>query len=152
MAAILELTSTNQVPAKAESPEKLLLRNVLFREIKDKFLWWHGFQLDALSGAWLSEDFRRFQGHPSTKAENGSDVPGRRRANDHHPNGGVAVLSWLFSGVWPLPVHSQEQRGQRDGSVKAGGGLIVRPKYYALSTRLNTTTYKKIFFVGVYYY
>jgi len=50
--------------------------------------------------------------------------------NDYHLNGEVAVLSWLFSGVWSITMHSQEQRGQRDGSV-TGGGLIVRPKYEA---------------------
>jgi len=111
MAAILELTFINQVPAKAESSEKFLLRGVLLGEIKDKPPRWHGFQLDSL--AWLSEDFRRFHGHPPTKAD-GLDVPGRQRVvqNDHHLNGEVAVLSWLFSGVWPITMHSQGQREQ----------------------------------------
>jgi len=63
MATILELTSTNRVPVKAESPEKLLLRDVLLGEIKDKPPWWHGLQLKSLSGAWILEDFQRFQGH-----------------------------------------------------------------------------------------
>jgi len=36
MAIIPELTSTNRVPVKTESPEKLLLRDVLLGEIKDK--------------------------------------------------------------------------------------------------------------------
>jgi len=39
MATILELTSSNRVKAKTESPEKLLLRNVLLGEIKDKSPW-----------------------------------------------------------------------------------------------------------------
>jgi len=79
MAVILELTSTNRVLAKAEPPEKLLLRDVLLGEIKDKPLWWYDFQLESLSGAWISEDFRRFQGHLLTKAEDIPDVPGRQR-------------------------------------------------------------------------
>jgi len=78
--------------------------------------------------------FRKIsEGRPPTKAEDGPDVLERRQsvANDHHPNGGVAVLSWLFSVVWPLSMHSQGLRGQRDGSVIADGELIVRPKYEA---------------------
>jgi len=90
MATILELTSINRVPTKAESPKKLLLRDVLLGEIKDKLPWWHGFQLESLSGAWTSEDFQRFQGHPPTESP---------------------VLSWSGSGVWPITVHSQGQRG-----------------------------------------
>jgi len=50
-AVILELTSTNRVPAKAESTEEFLMRDVLLGEINNKSPWWHRFQLGSLSGA-----------------------------------------------------------------------------------------------------
>jgi len=124
--------SRNQVTTKADSPEELLTREVLFGELKDKPPW-RDFPLESLSGAWDLEGFRILQGHLLTKSEGSRDISKRRRS-DHHPNAGFLYRFARLSCTWGISRTMCSRRRVRHGgrqmfnSSGIRGGRYVRDK------------------------